>query len=241
MCGRCSCRSCSSRTSRGAARWTWGPRSRSRVAALVVAPWVVRNEVERRLRALTTDARALWKANNEHTLETLRGGGWIDDVPSIPGAPITPQEAGALYQADGARRARRRVRADALLPLARARLHGATTRARRRSSRCMARSVLAAARDEDGRTSGVGHAARHRARLGEPLFASRLSSSRSRASCSCRGTSSGSLSLLAYQTLAAMVFVGQTRYRVPWDFLLAVPAAAALVALCERARRRPAT
>jgi len=49
------------------------------------------------------------------------------------------------------------------------------------------------------------------------------------------------LVLLAYNTLAAMVFAGETRYRVPWDFLLAVPAAAALVSLYDRARRRPAT
>ena len=31
--------------------------------------------------------------------------------------------------------------------------------------------------------------------------------------------------LLGYQTLVAMLFVGETRYRVPWDFLLALLAA----------------
>ena len=36
------------------------------------------------------------------------------------------------------------------------------------------------------------------------------------------------VALLAYNTLAAMVFVGNVRYRVPWDFLLALLAAAAL-------------
>ena len=49
------------------------------------------------------------------------------------------------------------------------------------------------------------------------------------------------LLLVAYNTLAAMVFAGETRYRVPWDFLLAVPAAAALLALYDRTRRRPTT
>ena len=34
--------------------------------------------------------------------------------------------------------------------------------------------------------------------------------------------------LLAYNTLAAMVFAGTVRYRVPWDFLLALLAAFAL-------------
>lgn len=37
--------------------------------------------------------------------------------------------------------------------------------------------------------------------------------------------------LLAYQTAVAMIFVGVTRYRVPWDFLLCVLASAALVRL----------
>jgi hypothetical protein len=36
------------------------------------------------------------------------------------------------------------------------------------------------------------------------------------------------LLLLAYETVAAMVFVGATRYRVAWDFLIALLAAAAL-------------
>ena len=45
------------------------------------------------------------------------------------------------------------------------------------------------------------------------------------------------LAMLAYQTLVAMAFVGQTRYRIPWDFLLAIPAAAALVALWRRLAR----
>jgi hypothetical protein len=40
--------------------------------------------------------------------------------------------------------------------------------------------------------------------------------------------------LLAYETLAAMVFAGETRYRVPWDFLLAISAAAALVEVASR-------
>ncbi|MDX6483630.1 MAG: hypothetical protein QOE95_1401, partial [Gaiellaceae bacterium] len=42
--------------------------------------------------------------------------------------------------------------------------------------------------------------------------------------------------VLAYNTLAAMVFVGETRYRTPWDFLIAVLAAATVVALMERRR-----
>ena len=32
---------------------------------------------------MTTDARALWKANNPATFEVLRRGGWIDQVPEL--------------------------------------------------------------------------------------------------------------------------------------------------------------
>src|SRR5207237_7204025 len=70
-------------------------------AALVVAPWVVRNRVSVRCATLTTDGRALWKANNPNTLRTLEAGKWIDDVPGIPGAPPTPQDIGAVYRQTG--------------------------------------------------------------------------------------------------------------------------------------------
>ena len=39
-----------------------------------------------------------------------------------------------------------------------------------------------------------------------------------------------------YQTAVAMIFVGVTRYRVPWDFLLCVLASAALAELMRRVR-----
>jgi hypothetical protein len=46
------------------------------------------------------------------------------------------------------------------------------------------------------------------------------------------------LALLAYNTAVALVFVGATRYRIAWDFLLAILAAAALARLAERLRAR---
>ena len=42
--------------------------------------------------------------------------------------------------------------------------------------------------------------------------------------------------VLGYQTLTAMLFVGETRYRVPWDFLTALLAATALVEIVRRVR-----
>ena len=76
------------------------------LAVVAVAPWVVRNKVEVGCFAITTDARALWKANNLGTYATLREGLWIDNVPDIPerrGARIpfrwyTPEAAGTYYR-----------------------------------------------------------------------------------------------------------------------------------------------
>jgi hypothetical protein len=45
-----------------------------------------------------------------------------------------------------------------------------------------------------------------------------------------------SLLLLVYVTLTAMLFAGETRYRAVWDFLIALPAAAALSAAWTRLR-----
>ena len=61
--------------------------------ALALAPWVVRNKVSVGCFAITTDGRALWKANNPDTYGVLARGGWIDDVPKLPNSGYTPQEA----------------------------------------------------------------------------------------------------------------------------------------------------
>jgi hypothetical protein len=44
------------------------------------------------------------------------------------------------------------------------------------------------------------------------------------------------LLLLGYQTLVAIGFAGDTRYRVPWDFLLALVASVAILHLWSRLR-----
>ena len=46
------------------------------------------------------------------------------------------------------------------------------------------------------------------------------------------------VALLAYNTIVATIFAGTVRYRVPWDFLLALLAAFALTEILERVRAR---
>jgi len=79
------------------------------LAALALAPWVVRNKVEVGCFAITTDGRSLWKANNPNTYATLAKGGWIDQVPDIPQRDVrhvaarweTSEDAGAIYAESG--------------------------------------------------------------------------------------------------------------------------------------------
>ena len=207
-------------------------------AAVVVAPWAVRNEVEVGCFAITTDAKALWKANNPATYEVLDRGGWIDEVPNLPGSPPTPEMAFGIYQAHGdvvhvdecaqMRFYQRRVlefwRAQ---PGEKARLSAQAAsmflspRATQTTGRPGAGTWLDTARD-----------------WALPLYMVVLYA----------GAAVGTvllprrfvvlaLGLLGYQVVAAMIFAGATRYRAPWDFLLALLAAGALIELRTRRKR----
>lgn len=202
---------------------------------LVLTPWLVRNRVEVGCVALTTDARALWKANSEHTYEVLRRGGWIDDVPRIPGAAYNPEETAALYRQTG-----RIVHVDECAQM-----------------RFYRRLVLDFWEDHPGekgklavqaagmlwdprvtRTEGGAGAGgfQDSARTWiaplyfVPLYALALLGLRRVP----RELAVLTVYLLAYVTLAAMVFAGATRYRASWDFLLALLAAPLLVRLLRR-------
>jgi hypothetical protein len=222
--------------------WTWEPLVALAVAALVVAPWVVRNERSVGCAVITTDARALWKANNVHTLETLRRGGWIDDVPNIPGAPPTPQDAGAVYEKTG-----RVIRTDEC--------------AQMRFYRHLALEFMREHPGEKARLAAYGakllwqpHVPKTEGRPGkgtlldvgrdwaEPLFMIPVYLlALYGLTLVPRHFASLAVALLAYQTVTAMLFIGETRYRAPWDFLLMVLAAAAAVQLWSRLPFRSAS
>lgn len=224
------------------------PRSLALAATTIVAcgatllPWLIRNEARVGCFTVTTDSRAFWKANNAHTWSVLRSGSWIDDVPDPKGAPLSPQWAGGVYDAT-----RKIVHVDECAqmgyyreltydfwqahPLEKAKLAAlgtwmlwqpqATRTADRRGSSDSLMSVL---------RSGAQPA------YMIVLYALALVGlTRLR-----RRDAVLILALLAYQTALAMVFVGETRYRVPWDFLIAVAAAAGVVALLARFSKRRA-
>jgi 4-amino-4-deoxy-L-arabinose transferase-like glycosyltransferase len=212
--------------------WSWAPVALIAAAAVTVAPWVVRNRVEVGCYALTTDGRALWKANNLQTYGLLTHGKWIDDVKDPPHHPFpNPEEARVIYQRGGgtfdidecANQAYYQHKAWLFVrdhPGAKAKLSG-----------------LAVRMEWDPRTTASATDSGHGVlrTWAQPLYTSLLYAlALIGLFFAPRRFVALALLILAYQTLAAMVFVGATRYRISTDFLLALLAAAVF----ERVRRR---
>jgi 4-amino-4-deoxy-L-arabinose transferase-like glycosyltransferase len=210
--------------------------------AVAIAPWAIRNRVEVGCFAITTDARALWKANNPLTDDVLEAGRWIDAVPPIPGAPPTPQEAAEAFVRNGTD-----PRVDECAQM-----------------RFYQHRVVDFWRDHPGEKAEL--AARGAAMLWTPgvtrtegnpgagdwldtirlwptgiwftlLFVLAVVGIR----LAERRFLALALALLAYQTVFALLFIGATRYRAPWDFLLALLAAPVIVELARRWRARTAS
>jgi 4-amino-4-deoxy-L-arabinose transferase-like glycosyltransferase len=204
-------------------------------AAIVVSPWVVRNRVSIGCFALTTDGRALWKANNVNTLETLRAGRWIDDVPPVPGAPPTPQEAGGLYEATGGvvetdECAQMRFYRELALDFVREH-PGEKAELAAVSARMLWQPAVT--KTEGRRDAGTWLDAGRS--WVEPIYMIALYAlGAAGLLLAPRRFSVLALGLLAYTTLTAMAFAGETRYRAPWDFLIAVLASAAVLHLARR-------
>ena len=209
------------------------------VTALVLAPWVVRNKASVGCFAVTTDARALWKANNLNTYDVLARGGWIDDVPNIPGAPPSPQDAGTIYARTGRivevdECAQMRYYRQLVLdfwrehPDEKLRLVGQAARI------LWQPNVL----ETEGRP-GAGTWQDDARSIVEPAFMIALYALAIVGLLVLpRSFVSLTLLLLAYQTFVAMLFAGATRYRVPWDFLIAILAAAGIGAIARWITRR---
>jgi 4-amino-4-deoxy-L-arabinose transferase-like glycosyltransferase len=212
------------------------------LAAVALAPWVVRNKVQVGCFAITTDARALWKANNLGTHDTLRRGGWIDDVPDIPqrrphprpGPWYTPYETGTYYTKHGVKihldECAQQNHYERLVwqfwkhhPGAKAKLAAQAT------------WMLWSPRveREGGPAAGV-DPVRHWI---EPVWMIILYALAG-AGLFVVASPFRVLAVLffGYETLAAWVFAGTTRYRVTWDFVLALLAAAAVERFLQRRR-----
>jgi 4-amino-4-deoxy-L-arabinose transferase-like glycosyltransferase len=205
------------------------------LAFVAVLPWLVRNEVNVGCFTLTTDSRALWKANNSHTYGVLDSGRWIDSVPALPGAPPSPEQAGNSYERTG-----RVVRVDECAQMSLYQ-HGVVRFWKNHPGEKAKLAGQAVGMLWDPRATetttnpGAGTRLDTLRRWGEGAYMGVLYALAlaglflvPRAFAVLAGL------LLAYNTLAAAVFAGTTRYRVPFDFLVALLAAAALARVAER-------
>ena len=199
---------------------------------LAVTPWIVRNRVQLGCATLTTDAAALYKANNSQTRAILARGGWIDDVELPRGHDFTPEFAADLYRQTGEVR-----------PVDECGLQ-----------RFYQRRVLDFWRDEPGEKARLAAQAVRLEWDPRPTRTATRAGGELRSWIQAPYTillfalGLGGLwlvprrlgvlvvALLAYTTGAAVVFVGATRYRTPWDFLIALLAGAAVAWLGSRVR-----
>jgi len=223
--------------------WAMRPRRQTVLAGgalvgacvLVILPWPIRNDVQVGCFTLTTDARALWKANNANTYRVLAHGGWIDDVPPLPGAPLTPEQAADYWKTQ-----HRKIHVD---ECAQMRLYrhlvwvywrdhpGGKARLAAQAVRMMwsPRQTKTEGRSEQGTTVDTLRAWVEPA-YAIPLFLLGIVG----LAFVPRRLAVLIVALLAYQTLMAMGFAGATRYRAPWDFAIALLAGAALVEIATR-------
>jgi 4-amino-4-deoxy-L-arabinose transferase-like glycosyltransferase len=206
-------------------------------ASIAVTPWLIRNTTTVGCFTLTTDGRALWKANNAQTYDLLSHGQWIDNVrPSSPRpAPpnnYTPEEAWAFWVAShGAKRydpnecAQMRFYEHLAWQYDRDHPGGKAKLAALSEQLFWQPNVI-----ETGGVSG-GFAKQ----VVEPAYMWALYALAAVGLFVVARTFLWlALSLFAYQSFWAALFVGATRYRIAFDFLLAILAAAGLRRLARR-------
>jgi hypothetical protein len=200
---------------------------------------VIRNEVVIGCPTITTDTRALWKANNPATYDVLARGGWIDDVPDPPGVPPWPERAAAI-SVEAAKAVDECEQAafyrDEVLDFWEDE-PGEKGRLAVQAVGMLWSPFLSVEADESGQ-QGLSGTAQETV---EPAFVIALYA------LAFLGVFFAprrfvvlAVLVLGFNTAMAMVFAGTVRYRAPWDFVLALLAAFALERAWDRVRRRGA-
>ncbi len=215
-------------------------------ATVVVMPWLIRNDANVGCFAITTDGRAMWKANNPRTYGLLSSGQWIDNIGRHPPRPpepghITPDEAHGLYV-----KSHGKIKLDPNECLEMNFYEnlaftwiGDHPGAKAKLAALSAKLLWQPSVFETSGRPGAGTSLDLGRRVVEPVYMWILYALAAIGLfVAPRAFVALALLLLAYQTGAALVFVGATRYRVAWDFLLAILAAAALQWLVKRVRTR---
>lgn len=207
-------------------------------AAVVVMPWVIRNRVDVGCWTVTTDARALWKANNVNTYATLKSGQWIDHVPQPKSFAPTPQDVYENWTKTGVVQPYDECEQMSTFQgkVISFWIHHTGDKAQLAplDAQWLWQPSVVGVTDRPGQGTWL-DTMRFYAEpaymivlyvlgaIGLFLVPRRLAAL--------------TLLLLVYQTATAVLFVGETRYRVPWDFLIALLASRAVVWVGGELRR----
>jgi 4-amino-4-deoxy-L-arabinose transferase-like glycosyltransferase len=215
-------------------------------AAVAVAPWLIRNEVQLGCVTLTTDGKALWKANNTQTYGLLSSGQWIDNVASDSPRPpppnqLSPEDAWGYYIKPGVPKSYAidhypnecvEMSFYEHLTIEYWKHHpGNKAKLAALSEQLLWQPnvIETTGRNGAGTSLDIGR------RVFEPIYMWGLYAL---AAVGLFFAPGGflvlALLLLAYQSACAAVFVGATRYLVAWDFLVALLAGAAVKRALER-------
>lgn len=214
-------------------------------AGVAVTPWLVRNKAEVGCWTIATDGLALWKANNSQTYGLLTSGQWIDDVRNQPTPPppdqFRPDDAYTLYTRHEVARAHRIYPNECA---AMSFFEHKTIQFWRDHPGAKGKLMLLSAKllwqpnvlETTGR-QGKGTQLDAGRRLVEPAYMWALYALAAIGLfVAPRYFVALALLIFGYQTLCAFAFVGATRYRIAWDFLVALLAAAALARIGERVK-----
>ena len=215
------------------------------LAVVALAPWMIRNKVDVGCWAITTDSRALWKANNVNTYRVLAHGGWIDQVLDIPQRRHlhvatrwrTPEEAHGIWTSpDGGHRIinvpecyQQGYYEHLVFQFWK---HHPTEKLK-----LAAQATWMMWSPKVGITGAQESGVDSVRKWVEPLYMVPLYVL---AIAGLFFVPLGfrvlAIVFALYETAAAWVFAGTTRYRVPWDFVLALLAAAAIDRIWKRLR-----
>jgi 4-amino-4-deoxy-L-arabinose transferase-like glycosyltransferase len=210
-------------------------------AGAVLAPWMIRNDVQVGCLAITTDGRAFWKANNAATYRILAEGKWIDDVPQ-KGFPLSAQDVAKRWRRTGIwREVPECTQMRRFQRLAKTWIEnhpGGKAKLALQSTKLLWDPRSHETQGRPGRGTWQDTARRDVEPLwAVPIYLLALAG----LALAPRFFAAFAASLLLYNTAAAWVFAGTTRYRVPFDFLLVLLGAAALEWLASSLRYRRST
>jgi 4-amino-4-deoxy-L-arabinose transferase-like glycosyltransferase len=207
--------------------------------AVLLAPWLTRNAANVGCATVTTDARALWKANNVNTYATVKSGQWIDHVPQPRSLPPSPQDVFEHWQKTGVilpydECAQMSMYEHKVIsfwihhPGAKAQLLPIDVQWNWQPSVVDVTDL-----------PGAGTALNTLRSVALPVYMIPLYVlGLVGLFVVPRAIAGLALLLLGYETATAIVFIGETRYRVPWDFLIVLLASSAAVTLVSRIHAR---